>query len=777
MSYLDPAEDQIERYVPGIFALIFGSVFPAAVILIELVSGLCADAFFDPMPSAGHMLLVSAVPAINALLWCNLRRNDQAPRWLIAAGAASVAVAISYVLLLLPILPIAFIAIVALGIGLLPFAPVTAMIAGWRWTAVLASTRERTARLLIAGAVSGFAALALVDLPATATQIALQRYEGDAAERSSAVNLMRLLGDSDVLLRLSYGDSGRASGVAGFLISGWTDGPFSNERLSTRAARELYYRATGEAFNARGRSDAGFGRTRRAFRWDDDQGGKSVGGRVEGLRLAGSRIDGSVAERDNLAYVEWTFDFANRETAPAEARFTIALPEGAVASRATLWIDGEPREASIAGRAETRRAYEAVVNRSRDPLLVTTDGAQRLLVQAFPIPANDSLRLRIGYTAPFQIAPNGRRSLALPAIVERNFDLAQDFRHAIWIEGDARIGGPAHLAIPNGTLLDMRPRLTLPVVKTAWERTGGLSGFKKLPGIAVEQRIARTSTTSGPLIVLLDTSSGMEKSAAALKAALPTVPDTAEIGLIVAGSAVREVPHARFDAAQRARFDRVLAATRFGGGQDDRPALAAALARLPRGDAALLWLHGPQPVAFAAPEPALDQALERLPALPQLVRYQAQPGRALAPADSAWFDRARMVTPSGDAAADLTAMLGELTANGLRWSIRRERVTGEAATSANIARLWAAQEIIDSLDQRPDGRDRAVALAHRLNLITPVSGAVVLETKQDYAENGLPVPDADAVPTVPEPEVWALALLLALAAAWMLLRRRRELAA
>ncbi len=94
-----------------------------------------------------------------------------------------------------------------------------------------------------------------------------------------------------------------------------------------------------------------------------------------------------------------------------------------MASRATLWVNGEPREASIAGRGEARAACESVVRAIRDPLLVTTAGAQRLLVQAFPIPAGGSLKLRIGYTAPFAIASDCKRSPALPAIVERNFDI------------------------------------------------------------------------------------------------------------------------------------------------------------------------------------------------------------------------------------------------------------------------------------------------------------------------------------------------------------------
>ena len=51
---------------------------------------------------------------------------------------------------------------------------------------------------------------------------------------------------------------------------------------------------------------------------------------------------------------------------------------------------------------------------------------------------------------------------------------------------------------------------------------------------------------------------------------------------------------------------------------------------------------------------------------------------------------------------------------------------------------------------------KAIALASEHQLVTPVTGAVVLETQEQYDEMGLtPVP-FDAVPSIPEPSTWAL---------------------
>lgn len=762
MSYLD-------RSRPHAFSLVVASIFPAIVIVIELATGLCAGMFFDPVPTIGHLLLIAMVPGVNFLLWRALQ-CDAAPAWLLVAGGASIAIAASYSLLFLPMLPFALVATLFLGIGLLPFAPLAGFAFAASWTNGAAALRAGGGRIAIGGFALGVLALLLVDLPATVTQIALDRYRGDAEDRRSAVVLMRALGDRDMLLRQSYGDTARASGVASFLVSGWAHGVFRNEERPTAAARELYYRVTGKAFNAVARPGHGVGDRARLFAWDEDRGGEEVGGRVPDLSLAGSRIDGSVAARDNLAYLEWTIDIANSGEAQQEARFTVALPEGAVATRAALWVNGEPREASIAGRGETRAAYTGVVSASRDPLLVTTDGAQRLLVQAFPIQPRATMRLRIGVTAPFDIAPEGRRTLALPALVERNFDLAPDLRHAVWMEG----AGTTRTMLPDPALRTGRFRITLPPVTAPSEMPGGVPAQGKVAPIVVTQRIERVAAPRGPVMLVVDSSADMAGIATALPSALSAIAPGRPVGLVVAGDEARSVPVRPWSPEQAARLRTTLAEIRFRGGQDDRAALATALQALPRADATLLWLHGAQPVRFTSLEPALEQALDRLPALPRLVRYQVTPGRAMTLAGSRWFDEARLPSPSGDLAADLRAVLTEVAGGAPRWSVTRSPATGggEATGSAHIVRLWAAEQLAGQGGSRGKERESDIALAHRLNLITPVSGAVVLETNRDYGANGLPVPDTDAVPTVPEPEIWALLILTALAGAWLLRRQR-----
>ena len=214
---------------------------------------------------------------------------------------------------------------------------------------------------------------------------------------------------------------------------------FDRRRLldTPGAARELYYRINGVPYNTVAPPFRGRGwRFADDFAWDPDQGGTAIGGRVSGLSLRSSRIDGSMDADDAVAYVEWTTEFTNTSAVQREARMSLVLPPGGAVSRATLWVNGEEREAVFATRAAARAAYQAVVMRQRDPLLVTTNGADQVFVQMFPVPPSGTAKFRIGITAPLTLTNDGRATLALPAIVDRNFSIGAALRHAVWIEGE-----------------------------------------------------------------------------------------------------------------------------------------------------------------------------------------------------------------------------------------------------------------------------------------------------------------------------------------------------
>jgi hypothetical protein len=116
------------RKPPGGLAFVFGIVLPAATVLIELATRMCASTFFDPMPTWMMVLLVGAVPVANLVLWHHLQSVREVSKWLVRLLGGAISVSMIFVLVMLPLYPISLIAIIYMGLGLLPFAPLFALI-------------------------------------------------------------------------------------------------------------------------------------------------------------------------------------------------------------------------------------------------------------------------------------------------------------------------------------------------------------------------------------------------------------------------------------------------------------------------------------------------------------------------------------------------------------------------------------------------------------------------------------------------------------------------
>src|ERR1700682_293955 len=105
---------------PSEWILVLGVIYPAVVIALELASRMCTEAFFDPIPTYWHALVVCFVPGSNLLTWKHLRDGTRRnTKWLALANGGAIAIAGFYALIFLPLVPIAIVGIV-FGIGLLP---------------------------------------------------------------------------------------------------------------------------------------------------------------------------------------------------------------------------------------------------------------------------------------------------------------------------------------------------------------------------------------------------------------------------------------------------------------------------------------------------------------------------------------------------------------------------------------------------------------------------------------------------------------------------------
>ena len=427
---------------------------------------------------------------------------------------------------------------------------------------------------------------------------------------------------------------------------------------STSEIREIYYRAYGVPFNAKPAPFASGTWARFAdFQWDADHGGTQVGGRIRGLDLVSSRIDGSISSADAAGYLEWIVEFRNTSPQDREARVQFALPPGGVVSRATLWVNGEEREAAYGGRGAVRAAYERVaVQQRRDPLLVTTKGADRVLAQAFPVPGNGgTLKFKIGITAPLEFDGPNRSRLVLPAIVDRNFSFAEDARHNVWLESKTALTVSAAGLVTTevtpglhrvmGTVGDTTLARTRPAIVAV--REAGIAPVVARLGQGAE--IVQEITSSPPIVpsalmIVVDGSARVAGAAAGITAALDKIPAGTPVGLVIAAEPIRKLEVAPWSEATKLAAAEMIAATDFAGGQDNTRALADALLDLEKFDgAALLWVHGPQPITFRDTAGHLEQAATRLVRRPQVWLMATEPGPNEALPDLPWAWTARSI--------------------------------------------------------------------------------------------------------------------------------------
>ena len=764
-----------------VLLILFGVLGPAATLGIEASTGMCAADFFDPLPTLLHAALVALVPASVAAF---LALRDPTPRqhfWLCLTNGAALAVAAFYSLLFLPIAPMALFAVLIGGLGLLPLSPFfalgAALVVRLR---LIRSGRELGARGLgptALGAVAAVALPILVGLPAIVTNFGLRRAASPDAETSErGVAMLREWGSDDELLAACY----ERTNTSGDLVSaalGLTG------LVPPLAARPIYYRVTGRPFNAtpppERYSDAwGFAPR---FGWDDALGTDRVAGRVGGLALSDSRLDATVEADAGLAYWEWTLAFHNASDWSREARTVVLLPPGGVVSRLTLWVDGEEREAAFAARGKAKEAYREVVETRRDPVLVTTAGPDRVLVQCFPVFPRGEMRVRFGITAPLAVREAGRALLAPPRFLERNFSVGRT-AHATWVESrTAIVGSPEGFEaspsprgdggfVARGSLSDAR--LTDFGTRFELDRAAGAAVVwsEALDGAGgVRQRLESVAAAvPSRLAVVVDGSVSVGPHADAIADALAELPADLPVALWVAGDRVEQPISWEARGAIRADGLAALREFAFVGGRDSVPALQAALDATPLDEEVqLLWLHGPQPVTLHGTG-ALEQHLKRRALAVALHAVQVAPGPNEVLRALGGSSRVRVVPRVGALGEDLDPLVrawsGVAAPAFVRERLGEPPPPGARVASTHLARLWAADRVRELLDSgTAEARTSAQALAVRHQLVTPVSGAVVLETAAQYEAAGLEPVDPDSVPTVPEPAFWALLAVGALA--------------
>lgn len=777
---------------PNRFALFAGVIMPAISITVEATTHICAETFFDPIPTAWHLLLVIFVPLAQLHTWFALRRRNT-DRLALAGflNAIVIGVSIFYTVVYLPLTPIALLALL-FGLGLLPLAPflslLGALIMRHKLKRLAATAPQRSFTVKTSGLLAGLALtvalIGIMELPATLTRFGLQMATSALPQtRNDGIRFLRNYGSKDALLRSCYVRSGWATDLIGSAFS-------LPSPVTTEEAQQIYYRVTGETF------DASIPPKRVGVRlmsndtidFDRNQGGERVGGaKLAGLSLASSKLEGNVDADGGVGYMEWTLIFRNDSELQREARTEVQLPPGGVVSRLTLWVNGEEREAAFAGRSQVRDAYQKVaIQQRRDPVLVTTAGRDRVLVQCFPVPANKGeMKIRFGITLPLMLEDELHATLVLPHFVFRNFSIPGEVKHSIWIQGKTAMWPTNSLLTSSrqqdvfsvaGTLDDQW--LSDSNASVTLNRSGAKEMWTRDPhnaGFVISQSVTEHSPAYLRRIVLVvDTSKGMQYFSDDIQRAIALLPADFDVKVVLADGLFEGVT---------SNANMTLNFAKFEGGADNAPALLKAwdLAAEKAGNNAIVWIHSPQPMLLS-PVGELRQRWQR-PYGPKLYSVQTTSGSDEIEKRLDGIDEVKPVARTGLLENDLGNLFAQLTGRVKKLEFVRsskkfdkQLATSTAVqTSDHLARLWASDEVGRILALRDDSlTDEATTLAVRYQLVTPVSGAVVLETAEQYRASGLQPVDAGTVPTIPEPAMVALLIVAGAFLLWLTYMKHRK---
>jgi hypothetical protein len=604
--------------------LFFGVIQPLATLIIELSTHICAGTLFDPLPTWFHVFLIASIPVANACAWSWLRdENRTVPQWLWWLNGVAVGSGTFYSLLFLPISPFALLAILFFGFGLMPLAPLFSLICTLRLRSRLGKRQREQSNVTFKGwwwsTSAAVVLLVLFALPEPLTQHWMDVAGSESPEEAlHAVRMLRRFGSEDTMLKQCYGRRDR-----------WMTDIWDSRWPDSGLAQKTFYRVTGKAYNSVSPPFSKYQKSARPlfdeFEFDDGLGGENVAGKVRGLSLNQSRIDGLSQPNEGWAYLQWTMEFRNdHEWNQREARAQIQLPPGGVVSRVTLWVNGEPREAAFAGKSEVRAAYQQVaVRERRDPVLVTMCGPDRVLVQCFPIPPKGGLmKIRLGITAPLSIEQTNSAQLRMPCFTERNFKMSSGFEHSLWLETPEKVDAKfAKLTVDNtqpgksgvrGQIkedaLSANDAILKFEISTAKLATLHAADPKS-KGRVVRQTL-ETVPTKMPtrLAIVLDGSKEMTQAFPEIAKALHGIPSVPELSIWLAKDGVQNVFNRQWRNLDTAPS--TISALRGAGGQDDVPALLEAWEwAAAQTNSTLIWIHGAQPVLLTGVE-ALRQRFD-----------------------------------------------------------------------------------------------------------------------------------------------------------------------
>lgn len=787
-KHFDPIEHgQVKKR--GLLFLFCGVILPTIALLFETTFHFCAHNFFDPFPTASHVVLFALIPLSNFLVWLGTRK-DLSNHYAFMSLASGMAMGVSclYSLMFLPLTPISCFFALALGFGLLGLAPLLSVpcnliagktvcrLADRKGTYFNAHQFEHMGHMIILVMVIA------IELPSTLTRINLAKAaDKNVIESSAGVDWLRRYGSQEVLLRSCYERSGKATDILGSLYE-------SAHHTTIDQNRRVFFKVTGKPYNSVPIPKAARATIQHTgvitdpanlnagvddeFDIDTDIAGEEVSGVARGLSASQSEITGNVDPSTALASLNWTIAFTNDSKFNREARAKILLPPHAVTTKATLTINNVERDATIMVRSKARARYKKAVMEKKDPLLVSTCGSDQILVQCYPVQPGQTVKVKLQIAAPMSITKDKQASLMMPAFLERNFQVDSPIKVDIKSNEPLTAGAIKSIQAGVAQANEVRTDSVMPDErKPAYELKGDIENAqlacfgavvtaprnsaskaisyqgKELPGQFKISRNLRPASYPGisSLLIVIDGSASMQQSFGQIAEAIKGVPPSMSVQIKVVGDTTTEL----YSGLQQGNSGDVLnAAERLKamkgeGGQDDSATLDDALSLAAMTNRmSVLWIHAAQPMTSAST--ANVQACLKRSQRPLLFDMQvmAGPNEVLNGVNSP--QTLVRVDRTGDLKTDLISFFNACSNTSSSSEPEPEYVFTQGANSdelpsalpgatgdKRLAQIWANQRIAEDL-QNPTQTSSSEpgVLAQAFQIISPVSSAIVTDPEE-----------------------------------------------
>ncbi|MWB95054.1 XrtN system VIT domain-containing protein [Flavobacterium sp. GA093] len=183
--------------------------------------------------------------------------------------------------------------------------------------------------------------------------------------------------------------------------------------------------------------------------------------------------DIKVYPNSRLAYTEITIDVAcNKESwQDKEAIYSFQLPEGAVATSLSLWVNGMERKGVLTTKEKAANTYKQIVGvEIRDPSLMQWREGNKVVVRVFPINIKLPRTFKCGFTTPLKVEDNQMKYQSL-SIKGPNIANAETLSR-IQIVGNTKIETSKHFELNNNYFINQSKGLD------RWEATMPLNKNK-----------------------------------------------------------------------------------------------------------------------------------------------------------------------------------------------------------------------------------------------------------------------------------------------------------